>query len=508
VTRVAPYGDRALEIRLEDEGAAGARAVADAIRRRSPRGVIECVPGYGSVLVVTDGETRVDEDALRSIADGADGADGAEGTRASEGDATPSAVHVVPAVYDGVDLEDVARACGMETAEVVRRHAAPTYEVEVIGFLPGFGYLGGVDARIQVPRLGSPRARVRAGSIGVAGEKTAIYSLDSPGGWRIVARAVGFRPFDATRTPPCVLAPGDRVRFEPIDAPTRATETANVVTESESETETDAETALVVESIGPVATIQDAGRIDVARWGVPRGGALDPITMRAAIAAVGGDERDATIELPLAGAKFRARGEVVVSVDGERAVTLRDGERWTVAPIDRAVRYVAVRGGVDVPPVLGARGTLLVAAMGGLRGRALRANDVVPVGRARVHEARRLRAPSAIDALPCVPTIDVDRATLDALLSRSWTIDARSDRIGTRLDGDPLPGARALAPCRPLSRPTMRGAIQLPPDGRPIVLGPDAPTTGGYPVIAVLTRDACAALARVRPGGVVRFARA
>ncbi len=121
----------------------------------------------------------------------------------------------VPVVYGGEfgpDLEFVARHNGLSPEEVIRRHTARDYPVYLVGFTPGFPYLGGLDETIAAPRLSSPRPRVPAGSVGIAGQQTGIYSVDSPGGWRLIGWTP-LRLFDPLRHPPALLAPGDVVRF-------------------------------------------------------------------------------------------------------------------------------------------------------------------------------------------------------------------------------------------------------------------------------------------------------
>ncbi len=120
---------------------------------------------------------------------------------------------IVRARYDGPDLARVASWAGMSAEEVVRRHAAPEYEVRYLGFLPGFAYLGEVDPRISAPRLPTPRPRVPAGAVGIAAERTGVYPFASPGGWNLVARVIDFVAFDPVHG--AALRPGDRVRFEP-----------------------------------------------------------------------------------------------------------------------------------------------------------------------------------------------------------------------------------------------------------------------------------------------------
>ncbi|HLO67907.1 MAG TPA: 5-oxoprolinase subunit PxpB, partial [Holophaga sp.] len=113
---------------------------------------------------------------------------------------------------DGPDLEAVARHCGLAPEEVARRHAGATYRVHFLGFAPGFPYLGGLDPALAAPRLDAPRTRVPAGSVGIAGAQTGIYPLESPGGWRLIGRTP-LVLFDPRRPEPCLLRPGDLLRF-------------------------------------------------------------------------------------------------------------------------------------------------------------------------------------------------------------------------------------------------------------------------------------------------------
>lgn len=120
--------------------------------------------------------------------------------------------HVLRAVYDGEDLDAVAHATGMSRTELARCHAAPTYTVDAVGFQPGFAYLVGLDPVLALPRRATPRSRVPAGAIGIAGDATCVYPFDSPGGWSLVGRVVGATLFGEGGA---LLQLGDRVRFEP-----------------------------------------------------------------------------------------------------------------------------------------------------------------------------------------------------------------------------------------------------------------------------------------------------
>ena len=251
---------------------------------------------------------------------------------------------------------------------------------------------------------------------------------------------------------------------------------------------------LIVERVGPLCTVQDRGRFGHARHGVPTSGPLDRGAFAAALAAVGGREDDAAIEIPLSSARFAVDGEILCSIDGEPPRVVRDA--IDVPACDRAVRYLAVRGGIATPAVLGSRATLPIAGLG----RVLARGDRLPLGEGGI--APRIGRSIALDDEPLVAIPTLDGVALDALVSATFTIDPRSDRTGVRLRGEPLPSAATERPSRPL----VPGAIQLPRDGQPIVIGPDGPTTGGYPLIGVLNLGSRDRLARRRPGSLVRFA--
>jgi biotin-dependent carboxylase-like uncharacterized protein len=243
----------------------------------------------------------------------------------------------------------------------------------------------------------------------------------------------------------------------------------------------------IVRAVG-ACTVQDLGRPGFMHMGVPPGGALAPALLARANAAVGNEADAAAIEV--AGAlTLRASVDVVIALDDGAARTLEADHTLDVDGAAR-VRYVAVRGGIDVPRVLGGRGTLLVARLGGFRGRVLARGDVLSIATATASATARAGEPSAEAASAVAPVRVVpgpDRARfeggVDTLLSTTWHLSARRDRVGARLEGGRI---RRIDHGASESMPMVRGAIQVPPSGEPIVLGPDHPTTGGYPVVAVV----------------------
>lgn len=121
--------------------------------------------------------------------------------------------HIIRVEYDGADLDTVAGATRLSVSEVIARHTARLYTVDLLGFVPGFAYLSELDPLLQLPRRPEPRPRVPAGSVAIAASQTAVYPLDTPGGWHIIGRTEN-RMFDPTRDPPALLRAGDTVQFE------------------------------------------------------------------------------------------------------------------------------------------------------------------------------------------------------------------------------------------------------------------------------------------------------
>ena len=273
-------------------------------------------------------------------------------------------------------------------------------------------------------------------------------------------------------------------------------------------------TNLRIDDAPPATTVQDAGRTDWLHAGVPPSGPLDPTAHAAANLAVGNEPRAAALEIPLGTLHATPLAAMRISIDGEPAIALAPGESFVVPAHSRAVRYLAIAGGIAVPRVLGSQATLLLAGWGGFHGRALCAGDVIAVANAaRAAEAR----PLAQVAIPTVleppePTIlrvlagphlaRLPASALAELTASTWLVSSRSDRVGVRLEG---PAIARTDDDRAHPSPMIRGAIQITTDGTPIVLGPDHPVTGGYPVLAVLRRASQAVLARLRPKRALRF---
>jgi biotin-dependent carboxylase-like uncharacterized protein len=393
----------------------------------------------------------------------------------------------------------------------------------MLGFLPGFAYMGSVDETIAVPRKATPRLRVAAGSVGIAGQQTGVYPLDAPGGWHIIGRA-GVTPFEPERVPPSLFAPGDEVRFVPV-----STVASPKVDSASARPEVDSRAGIgghvTVLRPGLLTTVQDAGRWGHQEVGVSVSGPMDPMAHRLANVVVGNLPDAAALEatflgpelrmeqrtrLALAGADLRATLDgcevpLHTTIDCHAGGVLGFGERRSGARV-----YVAFDGGVALTPVLGSRATHLRSGLGGLHGRPLMRGDRILIGQpSPVAHFIRTSGPDPHPGgvrLRVLPGPQVEHflpSALDALQHARYTISVDSDRMGYRLTG----GARLVSNVggNMVSDSTFLGGLQVPPSGDPILLMADRPTTGGYPQIAVVISADLSLAGQLGAGDWVEF---
>ena len=203
--RTHPLGDAALfaELGTRLDTALNTRAIALAAALKKRRDVRQAIAGYASVTVHFDPD-QISHDALTA----------AIRRLASRRPpmAEPGRLHRIPVVYDGPDMEAVSAVLGLDAAKIVELHTRPIYRVFLVGFVPGWGYLGPLPQELELPRRQVPRTKVPAGSVAIAGRQTGIYSLASPGGWHLIGRT-SVKLFLPDSDPPCLFRAGDRVKF-------------------------------------------------------------------------------------------------------------------------------------------------------------------------------------------------------------------------------------------------------------------------------------------------------
>jgi KipI family sensor histidine kinase inhibitor len=529
--RALAAGDGAvlLELTGGGEDGAGPARLAAAIRAAGLPGLVDVIPGARTVLVTVEPGSFADTGELaRRLLE----------VRIGDRQADAAGqVTQIEVCYDGPDLADVAKLTGLTVREVIARHEAAEYRVGWLGFSPGFGYLTGLDPALrQVPRLDSPRLAVPTGSVAIAGGLAAVYPAASPGGWRLLGRTSA-RLWDPARQPPAMLGPGMQVRFRSVAELAAAPAAAGGL----GPPRLAAGRGVLVVQPGPLTTVQDLGRGGLGHLGVPASGAADSASLRAANALVGNEPGAACLEVTLGRLALRFEADAVAAVTGAPVPVRLAGADGAVlagavpepppgsafsVPAGTVLRlggpatglrsYLAVAGGFDIPPVLGSRSADLLSGLGPAP---LRPGDWLPLGSARPPASGLWHggggpAPGRSEEKPA-PDEEVElraiagpradwfgAAGLAALTAASYQVTAASNRTGLRLAGPPT--ARTRHGELPSEGVTV-GSLQVTHDGQPIMLLADHPTTGGYPVIAVVCTADIGRAAQLRPGQQIRF---
>lgn len=500
-------------------------ALLTSLQRTPIAGVQELVPAARTILV----QFRPSATSAAQIAH--DIASRNLGERAARSDVLVE----IPVHYNGEDLADVAQMLGISPEEVVRRHTGSEYMVAFTGFAPGFGYLVGGDPLFDLPRRSSPRTRVPAGSVALAGTFSAVYPQASPGGWQLIG-VTDTPMWDLSRELPALLQPGYRVKF--VDASTLpATDEVPTASQSDPARSTAPQNgpALLVRATGLLTVFQDTGRHGQAGQGVSASGAVDQSALKTANRLVGNASHLAALETVGGGLQLKSRGDTVVAVTGARApvtLTTASGQRWaapTYTPIaladgdtlaigqpDAGARcYVAARGGFDVTPTLGSCATDTLAHIGPA---ALQAGDVLTLRAPAPGSAVGSAVGNAELAPADLPTLDEDVVldiefgprtdwftpeAVELLCSQRWQVTPQSNRVGLRLHGD-VPLTRTVQQELP-SEGTPLGALQVPANGQPVLFLADHPLTGGYPVIACIAPHHLDRAGQIPVGAWLRF---
>jgi KipI family sensor histidine kinase inhibitor len=495
-------------------------------------GVVETVPSYRALLVYYDPLTATYAELIERL--------GRLAPAARTAPPAPSRLVELAACYGGdlgFDLEPAARRLGLTPAALARLHASGEYLVYFVGFTPGLPYMSGMPGGVTIPRLEQPRTRTPAGSVGIGGAQCCIYSVDSPGGFWVIARTP-VPLYEPAAADPVLLRPGDRVRFRPIDRAEFDAIAAGVAEPSPPGIDHDAGVAasgrparlrvsmIRVLDAGALTTVQDLGRRGALRYGIPESGPVDRDAFLLANRLVGNPAAAAALECTLIGPRLEFTADSVLAVTGaEMAVSVNDrpvpgwaampvrgGDVVRLGPARRGVRaYLAVAGGIDVPLALGSRSTYVRGRLGGYNGRALRRGDTLEIGTAAGPFRHRRVKPEAIPRYGGEVEVRVvlgpqaERFTAEGVatfLGASYEMLPQSDRMGARLGGPVIAhagGHDIISDGVPL------GGVQVVGDGQPIVLLVDRQSTGGYTKIATVCSFDVGRIGQVRPGEGVRF---
>lgn len=520
-------------------------------------GVMELMPAARTILVRFDHTLTTHQQlaaAIRAVAPSDKTLDGGEAA-------------TIDVIYDGQDLEEVATMLDMSWAQLIERHTSTTWTVAFIGYAPGFAYCVCDDPIFNVPRRATPRTRIPAGSVGLAGTFSGIYPRSGPGGWQLLGHTEELM-FDLNREQPSRLRPGQEVHYRavaPILAVTQ--ETAHVFDEAakaaqEKGVEGAAEAAageVVAQAIaaegfdtqpatpeeeaespsgyvevlrpGMQLLVEDLGRPGMLSLGVGASGAADRRSLRGANSAVGNRLNEPALEIAAGGTQLRVEADTVIAytgASGPRSIVSADGaelplnrgeptaveagDTIRIGLFHRGLRgYIAVRGGFDVPKQLGSSAT---DTMSGIGPDPLQAGDRLQVGAhpysrsVAFHETLYPKLPTheevvELDVVLGPRTDWFTQAGLDTLVGQEWEVSPHSNRVGVRLMGEE--GLERAKEGELISEGAVRGAIQVPPDGKPVIFLADHPVTGGYPIVGAVAEKDIDIIGQLAPGMKVKF---
>lgn len=439
---------------------------------------------------------------------------------------------LIEVVYDGEDLAEVGQLTGLGADGVVAAHTGQLWTGAFGGFAPGFTYLVGENDSLSVPRRSSPRTVVPAGAVALGGAFSAVYPRQSPGGWQLLGHTTA-RLWDLDRESPALVRPGDTVRYVAVRESVVVRDEALAHPAASADEPTHSRSGLDVVAAGLQSLVQDLGRPGFGDLGVSVAGAADPRAARQANRLVGNQPGAAVVENLLGGLSIHAHTDQVLAVtgaatpltvhDADQAAVRRpalntpfallDGETLTLGAPGAGVRsYLAVRGGLDVAPVLGSRSS---DSMSGIGPKPLAPGAFLPVAAtvgAHPVGAAEPGSPAEDGKKPVLLRVTLGPrddwfgpAALSALTGQDWLVTPQSNRIGVRLQ----PAETALVRSREGELPsegTVAGALQVPPNGQPVLFLADHPVTGGYPVIAVVVPEDLSLAAQLPPGATARFA--
>lgn len=451
----------------------------------------------------------------------------------------------IPVCYEAefaVDLVETAKHLKLSIQELIHIHSAKTYKVFMLGFTPGFPYMGTIDKRIITQRKQQPRLKIEPGSVAIAGSQTGIYPFATPGGWNIIGRTP-LLLFDRNRSNPFLLKAGDEIKFKAIpkdefekydtsDAPVRRSSTT--VFSRPTKTSDEKKPTLHIEQCGFLTTLQDTGRTNYLQFGVSKGGAMDKYAAKLINTLIGNEEGEAVLELTQSPHRFVFATDAVIAFAGGGLQPDANGQllpflqplfiaEGTVVECKQQLPgfrlYMSVAGGFEAEEFLQSNSTDLLIKAGGFQGRPLKKADVLlqknKLSKLQQHLLQVLKAGAVVELLQ---HDEIKTNTIRVIKGIEWsylqddaakqfseqqlTVTSQSNRMGYRLKGETLTTNQQ---CEIISSPVTQGTVQLTPSGEMIILMADAQTVGGYPRIAQVCAADLSILAQKKPGDTIQF---
>lgn len=445
--------------------------------------------------------------------------------------AEEESVKEVPVYYGGEtgpDLEYCAQLEGISVDELIRKHSSHEYYVYQLGFSPGHPYMARKEEPFSFKRRETPRVDIPAHSVVVQTNLTNITPFHQPSGWNIIG-STPLNITDYSRDIPFFFSAGDRVRLKPVDKNEYdriKKEWDNTAKEAEP---CSSKPGFTVEQPGALTTIQDEGRLGYQASGVSPAGPMDHKAFHLANILAGNRMTVPGLEITLIGPTLRFSKETVIAITGADLTPRVNGED---VPMYTALRvsegdvlsfgvrkngcraYIAFAGGIDEPKIMGSNATDLKNGLGGFKGRALKAGDMIALADAGMPEVRMTKLPPELlkekyDEKEIVLRVVLgpqdDRFTkkgIKSFFNYSAAVTEKSDRQGIRLECKPL---ELVTDSNIISDGISLGAIQVANDGKPIILLADRQSVGGYAKIGNVIYEDLPKLGQALPGCRIRF---
>ena len=427
----------------------------------------------------------------------------------------------IPVCYDagfGPDLESVAFTNDLTKKEVIDIHRNKEYKVYMMGFLPGFAYLGQLDDAIATPRKQTPALKVKEGSVGIGGKQTGIYPLDSPGGWQIIGRSP-LVLFDPKKENPFLLKTGDRVKFFSINKE-EFLQTWSALRKTSPDSKKMGQADVVVIKPGAFSTLQDGGRWGFQSFGLPLSGAMDERAFLLANALAGNSMNEAVIECTMGGLLLQFKKKACIAVTGAgtalvnhrpvknyQPLTLWAKDLLEIKYNHNGIRtYIAVSGGFAAPALMNSRSSLPLAGIGNIlqkeEGVQIESGHSLQSGKID-HSLIMHYSPEPVIRIFEGPEMTwMNKQETEKIYVQKFSVSHQSGRMGIRLNSMPIYVNKGE---QLVSSAVTKGTIQLTPDGQLIVLMSDCHTVGGYPRVAQIAAADLPLIAQSKPGDIIRF---
>ena len=439
------------------------------------------------------------------------------------------------------DIPAISAATGLSSSEITEMHANTKFKVEAIGFLPGFAYMSGLPEQLNIPRKDDPRKSVPQGAVAIANGKSCLYPQSSPGGWNILGLCPTLVFDHKNNSAPLLYSVGDTVSFYPINTNEYLALTKNNESNCELDNLSQPESSLgaaedtlqslkVTKCSGNI-TVQDSGRLNASHLGLSVGGAADKHSFHLANRLIGNNSDANTLEILFGNTQFECLNDVVISITGAKAkvqindqsvdmwstLYLKKGDVLTIGYVQKGLRiYLAVQGGILAKQFWNSSATVLKDNIG----TQLSQGSVICVdineqqkSAQSVETKHRSASPDVIPEFSSEITVRFVLSSqfqlfsdqqINAFTSNNFIVSPQSDRMGVRLTTD-NENALLAHQIDLESEGLGLGAIQIPPNGEPIVMLVDRQTIGGYPKLGYVVAEDCDKLAQAQANTKVTF---